>query len=100
MCIDELHYLFSSSYYLKKIRGIKLLGYVARIGDQKCQYDVRCNISIGKPGGKRQFEGLRYRWVDPDWYRDKWYTLMQAAMKFQVPLSADNLDDSATISTS
>jgi hypothetical protein len=33
---DGLHNLFSSAHYLKKIKGIKLLGYVARIGDQKC----------------------------------------------------------------
>ena len=74
-------------------------GHVARMGEERVMH----RVLVGKPEGKRPLGKPRRRWVDNirmdfqevgcwymDWIglaqdRDRWRTLVSAAMNFRVP---------------
>jgi len=79
-------------------------GYVVRMGEERGVY----RVLVGKPEGRRPLGRPRRRWVDNirkdllevecgymDWIglhqdRDRWRTLVSAAMNLRVPLNAGN----------
>ena len=85
-----------------KSRRMRWAGHVARMGQERGAY----RVLVGKPEGKRPLGRPRRRWVDNirmdlqevgcgyvDWIglaqdRDRWRTLVSAAMNLQVPLNA------------
>jgi len=92
--------LYSSPYIVRviKSRRMRWVGHVARMGEERGVYSVL----VGNPEGKRPLGRPRRRWVDirmnlqevgcgyMDWtglaqYRDRWRTLVSAAMNLLAP---------------
>ena len=98
---EELNDLYSSPNIVRviKTRRMRWVGHVARMGEEREAY----RVLVGKPEGKRPLGRPRRRWVDNirmdlhevgcgyvDWIglaqdRDRWRTLVSAAMKLRVP---------------
>jgi hypothetical protein len=59
---EELHGLYSSPSIVKviKARRMRWAGYVARMGEVRCAY----NIFVGRPEGRRPLGRPRRRWED------------------------------------
>jgi hypothetical protein len=59
---EELHNLYSSPNIIgmNKLRRMRWLGHVARMGKKRNAY----RILVGKPEGKRTLGRPRRRWVD------------------------------------
>jgi hypothetical protein len=59
---EELHDLYSSPSIIRiiKVRRIRWVGYVARMGEVRGAY----NILVGKPEGRRPLERHWRRWED------------------------------------
>ena len=88
-----------------KSRRMRWAGHVARMGEERGVY----RVLVGKPEGKRPLGRPRRRCVDSirmdlqevgcgygDWIglaqdRDRWWTLVSAAMNLRVPKNAGNL---------
>ena len=82
-----------------KSRRMRWAGHVARMGEERWL----CRVLVGKPEGRRPLRRPRRRWVDNirmdlqevgcgymDWIRlaqdrDRWRTLVSAAMNLGVP---------------
>jgi hypothetical protein len=98
---EELNDLYCSPNVVRviKSRRMRWAGHVARMGEERRVY----NVLVGKPEGKRPMGRPRRRWVDNirmdlqevgcgymDWIglaqdRDRWRTLLSAAMNLRVP---------------
>ena len=98
---EELNDLYSSPNILRVIKSKRMRwdGHVARVGEETGVYKV----FVGKPQGKRPLGRPRCRWVDNirmdlqevgcgylDWigraeHRDRWRTLVSAAMNLRAP---------------
>ena len=98
---EELNDLYSSPNIVRviKSRRMRWAGHVAHMGEEMGAY----RVLVGKPEGKRPLGRPRRRWVDNirmdlqevgcwylDWIglaqdRDRWWTLVGAVMKLQVP---------------
>ena len=98
---EALNDLYSSANTVRviKSRRMRWAGHVARMGEERGVY----RVLLGKPEGRRPLGRHRRRWVDNirmdlqevgrgcmDWIglvqdRDKWRTLVSAAMNFRVP---------------
>jgi len=98
---EELNDLYSSPNIVRviKSRRLRWAGHVARMGEEGGVY----RVLVGKPEGKRPLARPRRRWVDNirmdlqevgcgyvDWIglahdRDRWRTLLSAAMNLRVP---------------
>jgi len=98
---EELNDLYFSPNIVRviKSRRMRWTGHVARMGEERGLY----RVLVGKPEGKRPLGRPRRRWVDNirmnlqevecgymDWIglaqdRDRWLTLVSAAMNLQVP---------------
>jgi len=98
---EELNDLYSSPniVWVVKSRRMKWAGHVTRMGEERGVYGVL----VGKPEGKRLLGRPRRRWADNirmdlqevgcvymDWIglakdRDRWRTLVSAAMNLRVP---------------
>jgi transcription termination factor 2 len=90
-----------------KARRMRWAGHVARMAEKRNAY----RLLVGKPERKRALGRPRRRWVDNvkmdlleigwsgvDWIglaqdRDKWRTLVNAGMNFQVPQNAGKLSN-------
>jgi len=103
---EELNdlYCLPSIIRVIKLRGMRWVGHVARMGERRCVYMVL----VEKPEGKRQLGRPRRRWddnikmdfqdvvcggmdlIDLAQGRDRWQTLVNAVMKFRVPQNAGN----------
>jgi hypothetical protein len=103
---EELNGLYSSPNIVRviKLRRMRWAGYVARMGEERGVY----RVLLGKPEGKRPMGRPRRRWVDNirmDLHevgcgyvdciglaqdRDRWQTLVSAAMRLRIPLNAGN----------
>ena len=103
---EELNDLHSSANIVRviKSRRMRWAGHVARMGEERGLY----RVLVGKPEGKRPLGRPMLRWVDTirmdlqevgcgymDWIglaqgRDRWRTLMSAAMNLRVPFNAGN----------
>jgi hypothetical protein len=59
---EELHYLYSSPTIIRmiKLRKMKCVGHVARMGEKRTEY----RLLVGKPEGKKPLGRPRCRWVD------------------------------------
>ena len=97
----ELNDLYSSPNTVRviKLRRMRWAGHVVRMGEERGVY----RVLVGKPEGKRPLGRPRHRWVDNirmdlqkvgcgyvDWIglvqdRDRWRTLVSAAMNLRVP---------------
>ena len=97
----ELNDLYSSpnNVWVIKSRRMRWAGHVAHMGEERGVY----RVLVGKPEGKRPVGIPRHRWVDNirmdlqevgcgymDWIglaqdRDRWQTLVSAAMNLRVP---------------
>ena len=84
---------------VRKWRGMRLAGHVARMGEERGVY----RVLVGKPEGRRPLGRPRRRWVDNirmdlqevgcgymDWIglaqdRDRWRALVSAVMNLRVP---------------
>ena len=98
---EELNDLYSSPNIVRVIKSgrMRWAAHVARMGEERRVY----RVLVGKPEGKRLLGRLRRRWVDNigmdlqevgcgyvDWIglaqdRDRWQTLVSAAMNLRVP---------------
>jgi len=98
---EELSDMYSSPNIVQvmKSRRMRWAGNVARMGEERGVY----RVLLGKPEGRRPLGRPRRRWVDNirmnlqevecgymDWIglaqdRDRWLTLVSAAMNLQVP---------------
>jgi len=98
---EELNDLYSSPNTVRVINSgrMRWAGHVARIGEGRRV----CRVLVGKPEGKRPLGRPRRRWVDNirmdvqevgcgymGWIglaqdRDRWRTLVSAAMNLRVP---------------
>jgi len=98
---EELNDFYSSPNIVRviKLRRMRWVGHVARMGEERGVY----RVLVGKPEGKRQLGQPRRRWVDNirtdlqevgcaymDWIgltqdRDRWRTLVSAVMNLRVP---------------
>ena len=98
---EELNDLYSSPNIVRviKSRRMRWAGHVARMGEGRGVY----RVLVGKSEGKRPLGRHRRRWVDNirmdlqevrcgymDWIglaydRDRWWTLVSAAMNLRVP---------------
>ena len=88
----------------KKLRRMRWVGHVARMGEERGVY----RVLVGEPEGERPLGRPRHRWVDNirmdlqevgcgymDWIglaqdRDRWRTLVSAVMNFLVLWNAGN----------
>jgi hypothetical protein len=100
----ELHYLYSSPSIIRiiKLRRMRWMGHVARMGEKKNVY----RLLMGKPERKRPLGRPRHRWVkwvnnirmdleevgwgDVDWIglaqeRNRWRTLVNLVLNLRVP---------------
>jgi hypothetical protein len=59
---EELHELFSSPSIIRimKARGIRWVGHVARMGENRNAY----RLLVGKPEGRRPLGRPKRRWLD------------------------------------
>jgi hypothetical protein len=59
---DELHRLYSSPNIVRviKLRRMRWVGYVARMGEGRGIY----RVLVGRPEGKRLLGSPRHRWED------------------------------------
>jgi len=98
---EELNDLYSSPNIVRMIkwRRMRWAGHVARMGEERGLY----RVLVGKPEGRRPLGRPKRRWVDNirmdlqevgsgfmDWIglaqdRDRWRTLVSAAMNLGVP---------------
>ena len=98
---EEPNDLYSSTNIVRviKSRRMRWAGHVARMVEERGVY----RVLVGKPEGKRPLGRPRRRWVDNirmdlqevgcgygDWIglaqdRDRWRTLVSAAMNLRVP---------------
>jgi len=97
---EELNDLYCSPNIVRviKSRRMRWAGHVTRMGEERGVY----RVLVGKPDGKRPLGRPRRRWVDVrmdiqevgcgymDWIglahdRDRWRTLVSAAMSIRVP---------------
>ena len=98
---EVLNDLYSSPNIVRviKSRRMRWAGHVALMGEERVVY----RVLVGKPEGKRTLGRPRRRWVDNigmdlqevgcryvDWIglaqdRDRWRTLVSAAMNLRVP---------------
>ena len=98
---EELSDLYHSPNIVRviKLRRMRWAGHVACMGEEMGVY----RVLVGKPEGKRPLGTPRRRWVDnirmdlqevgcgyKDWIglaqdRDRWRTLVSAAMDLRVP---------------
>jgi hypothetical protein len=98
---EELHNLYSSPSIIKiiKLRRIRWVGHVARMGEKKNMY----RLLVGKAEGKRPLGRPRRRWMDNikmdlleiglnvvDWIglaqdRYRWRALVNLVMNLLVP---------------
>jgi hypothetical protein len=97
---EELHNLCSSPniVWVIKLRRMRWVGHVARMGKERCV----CRVLVGKPEGKRPLGRPRHRWEDNIWMdfqevgcghmdwiglaqdRDRWRTIVNAVMNLWV----------------
>jgi hypothetical protein len=97
---EELHILYSSSNIIRQIksRGMRWVGHVARMGEERNVY----RVLMGKPEGKKPLGRPRHRWEDRirmdlreigwgsvDWIqlaqdRDWWWALVNMVMILRV----------------
>jgi hypothetical protein len=97
----ELHDLYSSPRIIRiiKLRRMKWVGHVARMGEKRNAY----RLLVGKPEGKRTLGRPRHRWVDNirmdlgevrwgdvDWIglakdRNRWRALVNSVLNLRVP---------------
>jgi hypothetical protein len=98
---EELHNLYSSPSIIRiiKLRRMRWVGHVARMGEKRNTY----RLLVGKPEGRRPLERPRCRWVnnvrvdllevgwgDVDWIglakdRNRWRALVNSVLNLQVP---------------
>jgi hypothetical protein len=92
----ELHDLYSlpSIIRIMKLRRMRWVGHVARMGEKRNSY----RLMVGKRGGKRPIGRPRCRWVDNnrmdlgevDWIglaqdRNRWRALVNSVLDLWVP---------------
>jgi hypothetical protein len=98
---EELHDLHSSPSIIRiiKLRRMRWVGHVARIGEKRGVY----RLLVGRPEGKRPLGRPRHRWIDNikmdlleiglsvvDWIglaqdRYRWRALVNWVMNLRVP---------------
>jgi len=99
--IEELNGLYSPPNIVRVIKSKRLrwAGHVAHMSEDRGV----CRVLVRKPGGRRQLERPRRRWVDNirldlqevgcgyiDWIglaqdRNRWWTLLSTVMNIRVP---------------
>jgi hypothetical protein len=99
--IEELHNLYSLPSIIRiiKLRRMRWVGHVARMGEKRNMY----RLLVGKPEGKRPLGRPRYSWIDNikmdlleiglnvvDWIglaqdRYRWRALVNSIMNLRVP---------------
>jgi hypothetical protein len=98
---EELRDLYSSPSIIRitKLKRMRWVGHVARMGEKRNAY----RLSVGKPEGKRPLERSRPRWVDNirmelgevgsgdvDWIglahdRNRWGALVNSVLNLRIP---------------